>query len=45
MMISRVQDICIKTEPYLNGYSTEELRERQGEYYHGKLFEMLHPCR
>ena len=25
MKISRVRDICIKTEPYLNGYSTEEL--------------------
>lgn len=29
MKISRVQDICIKTEPYLNGYSTEELRQKQ----------------
>ena len=28
MKISRVQNICIKTEPYANGYATEELREK-----------------
>ena len=28
MKISRVQDICIKTQPYADGYSTEELREK-----------------
>lgn len=28
MKISRVQDICIKTEPYLSGYATEVYREK-----------------
>lgn len=31
MKISRVQDICIKTEPYLSGYATEEYREHDGK--------------